>query len=114
MFPDIQAQLPQGLNGAIVYDSISFVNSSINEVVRTLVEALLIVTAVVFLFLGSLRSVLFSTVAIPLSLIGTFVMMSIFGYSITCSPCWPWCWRRLVVDDAIIVVENVNRHLRKA
>ena len=57
VFPDIQAQLPQGLNGAIIYDSTAFVNSSIKEVIRTLVEALVIVTLVVFLFLGSLRSV---------------------------------------------------------
>src|ERR1700722_6475553 len=82
VFPDIQAQLPQGLNGAIVYDSTAFVNSSIDEVVRTLLEALVIVTLVVFAFLGSLRSVVIPTVAIPLSLIGTFTMMLIFGFSI--------------------------------
>src|SRR5487761_367099 len=82
VFPGIQAQLPKGLEGTIVYDSTEFVHSAINEVIRTLVEALLIVTAVVFLFLGSVRSVVIPTVAIPLSLIGTFTMMQMFGFSI--------------------------------
>jgi multidrug efflux pump len=112
IFPDIQAQLPLGLNGAIVYDSTAFVNSSIDEVVRTLVEALVIVTLVVFAFLGSLRSVLIPTVAIPLSLVGTFTMMLIFGFSINLLTLLALVLAiGLVVDDAIIVVENVNRHL---
>ncbi|MEJ2034503.1 MAG: efflux RND transporter permease subunit, partial [Deltaproteobacteria bacterium] len=70
VFPGIQQQLPEGLRGEIVYDSTKFVNSSIDEVVATLAEALLIVTLVVFLFLGSFRSVLIPTIAIPLSLVG--------------------------------------------
>ena len=114
VFPDIQAQLPQGLNGKIVYDSTEFVNSSINEVVHTLVEALLIVTLVVFVFLGSPRSVLIPVVAIPLSLVGTFVMMLIFGFSINLLTLLALVLAiGLVVDDAIIVVENVNRHLEE-
>jgi len=64
-----QSQLPQGLNGTIVYDSTDFVSSSISEVIRSLVEAVLIVTVVVFVFLGSPRSVLIPVIAIPLSLI---------------------------------------------
>src|SRR5215469_6664171 len=80
VFPDIQALLPHGLNGQIIYDSTEFVNSAIHEVIRSLVEALLIVTAVVFLFLGSARSTLIPTVAIPLSLVGTFTMMAAFGF----------------------------------
>jgi multidrug efflux pump len=112
VFPEIQAQLPQGLNGEIVYDSTAFVNSSIDEVVRTLIEALLIVTFVVFAFLGSPRSVLIPTIAIPLSLIGTFTMMLIFGFSINLLTLLALVLAiGLVVDDAIIVVENVNRHL---
>ncbi|HZQ00709.1 MAG TPA: efflux RND transporter permease subunit [Reyranella sp.] len=112
VFPDIQAQLPEGLDGKIVYDSTAFVNSAINEVVMTLVQALVIVTLVVFLFLGSLRSVLIPTVAIPLSLIGTFTMMSAFGFSINLLTLLALVLAiGLVVDDAIIVVENVNRHL---
>jgi multidrug efflux pump len=112
VFPDIQAQLPRGLSGAIVYDSTDFVNSSIREVVRSLIEALLIVTLVVFAFLGSLRSVFIPSIAIPLSLIGTFTMMVIFGFSINLLTLLALVLAiGLVVDDAIIVVENVNRHL---
>ena len=112
IFPDIQAQLPEGMTGSIVYDSTTFVNSSIDEVVSTLVEALLIVTAVVFLFLGSPRSVLIPVIAIPLSLIGTFTMMAAFGFSINLLTLLALVLAiGLVVDDAIIVVENVNRHL---
>ncbi|MDB5365315.1 MAG: multidrug efflux protein [Rhodospirillales bacterium] len=112
ILPDIQAQLPQGLNGAVVYDSTAFVNSSINEVVSTLLESLVIVTLVVFAFLGSLRSVMIPTVAIPLSLIGTFTLMLVFGFSINLLTLLALVLAiGLVVDDAIIVVENVNRHL---
>jgi multidrug efflux pump len=112
VFPDIVAQFPQGLGGQIVYDSTEFVNSSIDEVVRTLVEALIIVTLVVFAFLGSLRSVFIPTIAIPLSLVGTFTMMAAFGFSINLLTLLALVLAiGLVVDDAIIVVENVNRHL---
>ncbi|HVB49575.1 MAG TPA: efflux RND transporter permease subunit, partial [Burkholderiales bacterium] len=114
VFPSIQAQLPQGLHGRIVYDSTKFVNSSINEVIHTLLEALVIVTLVVFAFLGSLRSVLIPTVAIPLSLIGTFTVMLMFGFSINLLTLLALVLAiGLVVDDAIIVVENVNRHLEQ-
>jgi len=112
IFPDVKAQLPQGLNGEIVYDSTDFVSSAIDEVVRTLVEAVLIVIMVVFVFLGSPRSVLIPVIAIPLSLIGTFTMMLIFGFSINLLTLLALVLAiGLVVDDAIIVVENVNRHL---
>ncbi|MDE1968638.1 MAG: efflux RND transporter permease subunit [Alphaproteobacteria bacterium] len=114
VLPGIQSQLPQGLQGTIVYDSTKFVNSAISEVVHTLVEALLIVTAVVFLFLGSVRSVVIPTIAIPLSLIGTFTMMQAFGFSINLLTLLALVLAiGLVVDDAIIVVENVNRHLEE-
>jgi len=112
VFPDIQAQLPTGIDAKIVYDSTKFVDSSINEVIHTLVEALLIVTLVVFAFLGSPRSVLIPVIAIPLSLIGTFTMMLMFGFSINLLTLLALVLAiGLVVDDAIIVVENVNRHL---
>ncbi|MDD3288527.1 MAG: efflux RND transporter permease subunit [Alphaproteobacteria bacterium] len=111
-FPAIQAQLPEGLDGKIIYDSTKFVNSSIDEVVNTLIESLLIVTLVVFAFLGSPRSVLIPTLAIPLSLIGTFMVMLILGFSINLLTLLAIVLAiGLVVDDAIIVVENVNRHL---
>src|SRR6266702_1190403 len=114
VFPDIHAQLPQGLQGEIVYDSTKFVNSAIEEVIWTLVEALIIVTLVVFAFLGSVRSVLIPTVAIPLSLVGTFTVMFALGYSINLLTLLALVLAiGLVVDDAIIVVENVNRHLEE-
>lgn len=111
-FPDIRANLPQGLDGLIVYDATDFVNSSIHEVAATLVEALVIVMLVIFAFLGSPRSVLIPVVAIPLSLIGTFAIMLMLGFSINLLTLLALVLAiGLVVDDAIIVVENVNRHL---
>jgi multidrug efflux pump len=90
------------------------VNSAISEVVRTLIEAVLIVTLVVFAFIGSPRSVLIPIVTIPLSLIGTFTAMLILGYSINLLTLLSLVLAiGLVVDDAIIVVENVNRHLEE-
>ncbi len=113
-FPEIQALLPHGLNGQIIYDSTEFVNSAIHEVIRSLVEALLIVTAVVFLFLGSVRSSLIPTIAIPLSLVGTFTILLALGYSINLLTLLALVLAiGLVVDDAIIVVENVSRHLEE-
>lgn len=112
--PDVLAQLPRGLNSNVVYDSTKFVNSSINEVVKTLAESILIVTLVVFVFLGSLRSVLIPVVAIPLSLIGTFTMMLALGYSVNLLTLLALVLAiGLVVDDAIIVVENISRHLEE-
>jgi multidrug efflux pump len=113
-FPEIQSQLPGGLTGQIVYDGTEFVNSSINEVVKTLVEALLIVTLVIFLFLGSLRAVIIPVIAMPLSLVGTFFVMLALGYSINLLTLLALVLAiGLVVDDAIIVVENVDRHMKE-
>lgn len=112
IFPGIQQQLPNGLHGQIVYDSTKFVRAAIYDVVRTLVEAMLIVNLVVFLFLGSGRSVVIPMVAIPLSLVGAFTMMLAVGFSINLLTLLALVLAiGLVVDDAIIVVENVNRHL---
>ena len=92
--------------------STEFVDSSIDEVLHTLIEALLIVTAVVFMFLGSWRSALIPVIAIPLSLIGTFTILLALGFSINLLTLLALVLAiGLVVDDAIIVVENVNRHL---
>jgi multidrug efflux pump len=113
-FPGIEQQLPEGLNGRIVYDATKFVNSSIDEVIKTLVEALLIVTLVIFLFLGSFRSVLIPTIAMPLSLIGGFVLMLLFGFTINLLTLLALVLAiGLVVDDAIIVVENIHRHMEE-
>jgi multidrug efflux pump len=112
IFPGIQSQLPGGLEGSIAYDSTEFVNASIHDVLSALIEALVIVTLVVFAFLGSPRSVLIPVIAIPLSLIGAFAMMLLFGFSINLLTLLALVLAiGLVVDDAIIVVENVNRHL---
>ena len=75
VLPEIESQLPQGLLVSIAYDSTTFVNASINEVVTTLLEALFIVMCVIFAFLGSPRSVLIPVIAIPLSLVGTLAIM---------------------------------------
>jgi multidrug efflux pump len=113
-FPEIQAQLPQGLDARIVYDSTNFVNASIHEVAVTLIEALIIVMLVIFAFLGSPRSVLIPIIAIPLSLIGTLAIMLALGFSINLLTLLALVLAiGLVVDDAIIVVENVNRHLEE-
>jgi multidrug efflux pump len=114
VMPDIVAQLPTGLSGEIVYDSTRFVTSSIREVVKTLVQALLIVTAVIYLFLGSLRAVIIPVIAMPLSLIGTFFVMLALGYSVNLLTLLALVLAiGLVVDDAIIVVENVDRHMKE-
>ena len=114
VFPDVKKQLPEGLQGEILYDATEYVNSSIHEVIQTLVEALLIVTLVIFLSLGSLRSVVIPTVAIPLSLVGAFVIMLALGYTINLMTLLSLVLAiGLVVDDAIIVVENVQRHLEE-
>jgi len=113
-FPEIQAQLPQGLHGNIVYDSTKFVTSSITEVERTLAEAVAIVAFVVFMFLGSPRAVLIPIIAIPLSLIGAFIFMLAMHFSINLLTLLALVLAiGLVVDDAIIVVENVNRHIEE-
>ena len=112
VFPSIQRQLPQGLSGRIVYDATKYVNSSIREVISTIAKALLIVTLVIFLSLGSPRSVIIPTVAMPLSLIGAFFIMLALGYTINLLTLLALVLAiGLVVDDAIIVVENVHRHI---
>jgi multidrug efflux pump len=114
IFPEIQKDLPDGLEARIVYDSSDFVNSAIKEVEHSLFEALAIVTVVIFLFLGSIRSVLIPLVAIPLSLIGAFFIMLVLGYSINLLTLLALVLAiGLVVDDAIIVVENVQRNMEK-
>lgn len=112
IFPSIQEQLPQGLNANIVYDASLFVSSSIHEVVSSLLEAFLIVTVVIFIFLGSVRSVTIPLIAIPLSIIGAFFVMLALNYSINLLTLLALVLAiGLVVDDAIIVVENVQRHM---
>jgi multidrug efflux pump len=113
MFPSVKEQLPSGLTGAIVYDSTAFINTSIYEVLKTLVEALVIVTVVIFLFLGNFKAVMIPVIAMPLSLVGTFFIMLALGYSINLLTLLALVLAiGLVVDDAIIVVENFDRHMK--
>src|SRR5215469_4633435 len=113
VFPDIQAQMPNGITGDIVYDGTKFIRSSIDEVEKTLIQALVIVSVVIFLFLGSLRAVAIPIIAIPLSLIGAFFIMLLLGYSVNLLTLLALVLAiGLVVDDAIIVVENVDRHMK--
>ena len=114
VFPDIQAEMPNGITGDIVYDSTKFISSSIDEVVKTLGQSLLIVAVVIFLFLGSFRAVIVPLIAMPLSLIGAFFVMLALGYSINLLTLLALVLAiGLVVDDAIIVVENVDRHMKE-
>src|SRR5215471_10990338 len=114
VFPQIRSQLPQGLEGAIIYDASSYVSTAISEVESTIAQTLIIVMLVVFAFLGSLRTVIIPIVAIPLSLIGAFIMMLVLGFSINLLSLLAMVLAiGLVVDDAIIVVENVHRHINE-
>lgn len=114
VFAEIESEMPNGLQAKVVYDATAFVNSSIHEVIKSLVEAFLIVTVVVFLFLGSLRALFIPVIAIPLSLVGTFFIMLLLGYSINLLTLLALVLAiGLVVDDAIIVVENIHRHMEE-
>jgi hydrophobe/amphiphile efflux-1 (HAE1) family protein len=111
-FPSIQRELPPGLEAAIAYDATNFIRASIWEVVKTLGEAAIIVIVVIFLFLGNLRSTLVPIVTIPLSLIGVLAMLLALGYSINLMTLLALVLAiGLVVDDAIVVVENIHRHI---
>jgi multidrug efflux pump len=111
--PGIQAQLPTGMKVGIPYDSTAYIQDAINEVLRTLSETLLIVIVVIFLFLGSFRSVLIPVVAIPISLIGAVFLMLVAGFTINLLTLLAIVLSvGLVVDDAIVMVENVERHLQ--
>ena len=110
--PGIQAQLPVGMKVGVPYDSTEYIHDAISEVLHTLTETLLIVIIVIFLFLGSFRSVLIPVVAIPISLIGAVFLMLIAGFTINLLTLLAIVLSvGLVVDDAIVMVENVERHL---
>jgi multidrug efflux pump len=111
---DIQRQLPAGMQARIAYDATAYINNAITEVEHTLIDTLIIVVIVIFLFLGTFRSVLVPVIAIPLSLIGSLFLMQVFGFTVNLLTLLAIVLSvGLVVDDAIIVVENVERHLRE-
>jgi len=108
----IQKELPSGMQSHVAYDATSYITDSIHEVLNTLLDTLLIVVVVIFLFLGSFRSVLIPVVAIPISLIGAVFLMQVFGFTVNLLTLLAVVLSvGLVVDDAIVVVENVERHL---
>jgi multidrug efflux pump len=110
--PEIQAQLPAGMKAGVPYDASAYIQDSINEVLKTLAETLLIVILVIFLFLGSVRGVIIPVVAIPISLIGAVALMATFGFTINLLTLLAVVLSvGLVVDDAIVMVENIERHL---
>jgi len=110
----IQKELPTGMEASVAYDGTKYIKDAIREVTKTLGDTLLIVVIIIFLFLGSFRSVLIPVVAIPLSLIGAVFLMQVFGFTINLLTLLAIVLSvGLVVDDAIVVVENVERHLRR-
>ncbi len=112
--PGIESQLPAGMKVGIPYDSTLYIQDAIDEVLHTLAETLLIVVIVIFLFLGSFRSVLIPVVAIPVSLLGAVFIMSAAGFTINLLTLLAVVLSvGLVVDDAIVMVENVERHIHE-
>ena len=110
----VQSELPTGLTGMIAFDATKYIDSAIHEVRGTLIETIFIVICVIFLFLGSLRTVIVPVVAIPVSLIGAVFLMQVFGFSLNLLTLLAIVLSvGLVVDDAIVVVENVDRHMRE-
>jgi multidrug efflux pump len=113
VLPGLQAQLPAGMKLGVPYDSTAYIQDAIHEVLSTLTETLIIVIIVIFLFLGSVRSVLIPVVAIPISLIGAVFLMQVAGFTINLLTLLAIVLSvGLVVDDAIVMVENVERHLQ--
>jgi multidrug efflux pump len=111
---DLTRDLPAGLEATVAYDASAYINDAIHEVTHTLIDTLLIVIAVIFLFLGSWRSVIVPVLAIPVSLIGGVLLMQVFGFTLNLLTLLAIVLSvGLVVDDAIVVVENVERHLRE-
>jgi len=112
--PAIQATLPEGMNMEVVYDATESISASIEEVFKTIGEAVAIVVIVILLFLGSFRSVLMPIVTIPLSLIGVCFLLFLAGFSINLLSLLAMVLAiGLVVDDAIVVVENIHRHMEE-
>ncbi|MFT4776438.1 MAG: multidrug efflux pump [Oleispira sp.] len=112
LLPDIETQLPSSLQVELPYDASEFIDDSINEVIKTLIEAIGIVLVIVFLCLGSLRAAIIPSIAVPLSLIGGAFVMLLFGFSLNLLTLLSLVLAiGLVVDDAIIIVENIHRHI---
>jgi len=114
VFAELQKSFPPGMKGIVAVDTTRVVSDSIKEVERTIGEAILIVIVVIFLFLQDWRATIIPAVTIPVSLIGTFAFIKIFGFSINSLTLFGITLATgLVVDDAIVVIENVQRHLEE-
>src|SRR5207244_7233250 len=107
-------QLPVGMKMDVPYDATKYIDDALHEVLHTLMETLAIVVVVIFLFLGSVRSILIPVVAIPISLIGAAFLMLVFGFTLNLLTLLAIVLSvGLVVDDAIVVVEYIERHLHQ-
>lgn len=114
LVPQIQETLPKGMTIEVVYDATGQISASIEEVFKTIAEAVAIVVVVILLFLGSFRSVMMPIITIPLSLIGVCFLLFAVGYSINLLSLLAMVLAiGLVVDDAIVVVENIHRHMEE-
>ena len=112
--PEIEKGMPSEIKIGIPYDSTVYINDAIHEVIKTLIETLLIVVMVIYLFMGSLRAVIVPVTAIPISLVGAVLLMLVFGFTINLLTLLAIVLAvGLVVDDAIVVVENVERHMQE-
>lgn len=113
-FPGIQERLPSGLQAHIAYDATAYIEDALREIVKTLLETLMVVAVVIFFFMGSFRSVLVPLVAMPLSLLGAFFVMLVLGFTVNLLTLLAIVLAvGIVVDDAIVMVENVERHVRE-
>jgi multidrug efflux pump len=114
MLPKLEAGLPPAMKLTIAYDQTTFIRAAIEEVVRTIIEASVIVMVVIFFFMGSIRSVVIPLVTIPLSMVGVCLFLLALGFSINLLTLLAMVLAiGLVVDDAIVVVENVHRHIEE-
>ncbi|AXV32420.1 transporter [Aeromonas hydrophila] len=114
MLPSLKSNMPSTMEANVLYDSTVAINESISEVIKTIAEAAAIVLVVITLFLGSFRAVIIPIITIPLSLIGVVMVMQMFGFSINLMTLLAMVLAiGLVVDDAIVVLENVDRHVKE-
>ena len=109
---EIKATMPQDVDYEIVYDTTQFVRASIEAVIHTLLEAIALVVIVVIIFLQTWRASIIPLIAVPVSIVGTFAVMQLFGFSINALSLFGLVLAiGIVVDDAIVVVENVERNI---
>lgn len=114
ILPQLEKSFPPSLQSAVVYDATKFIHASLHEVLKTIFEATFIVILIIFLFLGSLRSVSIPVITIPVSLVGAFALMQMMGYTINLLTLLALVLAiGMVVDDAIVVIENIHRHMEE-